>query len=277
MPEITGRPSTRLEPATTWTVVTDSPLKGLSFAREAGTILAWDEGNQLYLLNTRGESLSTSRVPNRIITGAISDEGSLIALLVEADGAGLLLLSADFDVLSERPAPSEASFVTIDPHGRYLAVGTRHNALHLINRHGRPAGRLETMEPLSHLCFVPGRPLMVGAAAFGMLVGIELEPEPVAGRARSRDHLARPIDVQCRPAGPRWRREHDSRQLLYPGHSALRSDGAKRGLLPPGRDRFARRPRLPRPHDRGGDPRRGAGPDEFGRQRALANPAGHGR
>ncbi len=161
--------------------MTDSPLKGLSFAREAGAILAWDEGNQIYLLNTRGESLSTTRVPNRIITGAISDEGSLIALLVEADGAGLMLLSADFDILSERPAPSEASFVTIDPHGRYLAVGTRHNALHLINRHGRPAGRLETMEPLSHLCFVPGRPIMVGAAAFGMLVGIELEPSRSSG------------------------------------------------------------------------------------------------
>ena len=90
-------------------------------------------------------------------------------------------MSADFDILSERPAPSEASFVTIDPHGRYLAVGTRHNALHLINRHGRPAGRLETMEPLSHLCFVPGRPIMVGAAAFGMLVGIELEPSRSSG------------------------------------------------------------------------------------------------
>ena len=182
MPEITGRPSTKLEPSITWTIVTDSPLKGLSFAREAGTILAWDEGNQLYLLNTRGESLSTSRVPNRILTGAISDEGSLIALLVEADGVGLLILSADFDVLSQRPAPSEASFVTIDPHGRYLAIGTRHNAVHLINRHGRPAGRLETMEPMSHLCFVPGRPIMVGAAAFGMLVGIELEPNRSQGR-----------------------------------------------------------------------------------------------
>ncbi len=44
-----GRQSTRLEPETTWTVVADSPLKGLSMAREAGTILAWDEGNQLYL------------------------------------------------------------------------------------------------------------------------------------------------------------------------------------------------------------------------------------
>ena len=180
--EMTGRPSTRLEPSTTWTVVTDSPLKGLSLAREAGTILAWDEGNQLYLLNVQGESLSYSRVPNRIQAGAISDEGSLIALLVEPEDAGLLLLSADFDVQVERPAPSEATFVTIDPHGRYLAVGTRHNALHLINRYGRPAGRLETMEPLSHLCFVPGRPLAIGAAAFGMLVGVALEPSRSQGR-----------------------------------------------------------------------------------------------
>ena len=82
----TGRQSTRLEPETTWTVVTDSPLKGLSMAREAGTILAWDEGNQLYLYGVLGEPLSYSRVPNRIQAGAISDDGRLIALLVDCGG-----------------------------------------------------------------------------------------------------------------------------------------------------------------------------------------------
>jgi hypothetical protein len=155
--------------------VTDSPLKGLSFAREAGSILAWDEGNQLYLLNLHGESLSFSRVPNRIQFGAISDEGSLIALIAEPDDSGLLLLTADFEVQAQRGAPPEASFVTIDPHGRYLAVGTRTNVTHFFNRYGRMAGRLETIEPLSHLCFVPASPLAVGAAAFGMLAGIGLE------------------------------------------------------------------------------------------------------
>src|SRR6516162_2081915 len=101
MSNAAGRPSSRIDPEAVWTVVTESPLKGLALAREAGTILAWDEGNQLYLLNVQGESLSTSRVPNRIQAGAISDEGSLIALLTEAEEAGLLLLSADFDVQSE--------------------------------------------------------------------------------------------------------------------------------------------------------------------------------
>ncbi len=182
MAERTTKQTTRLDPTTAWTVVTDSPLKGVSYAREAGAILAWDDGNQLYLLDLHGETLSTSRVPNPIVAGAISDEGSLVALVCDAEDAGLLLLSADFDVQSERPAPSEATFVTIDPHGRYVAVGTRFNTLHLINRYGKPAGRLETMEPLSHLCFVPGRPIAIGAAAFGMLVGIALEGTRSSGR-----------------------------------------------------------------------------------------------
>jgi hypothetical protein len=182
MTEIIGRQATRLEPSTTWTVVTDSPLKGLALAHEAGTILAWDEGNQLYLLNVQGETLSCSRVPNRIQAATISDDGSLIAVLGEADEIGLLVLSADFDVQVERAAPSDATFVTIDPHGRYLAVGTRLHVLHFINRYGRPAGRLETIESISHLCFVPGSAIAIGAAAFGMMVGVALERGRTQGR-----------------------------------------------------------------------------------------------
>jgi hypothetical protein len=183
MTEIAGRQSTRLEPSTTWTVVTDAPLKGIAQAREAGTILAWDEGNQLYLLSAAGESLSFSRVPYGIQHAAISDEGSLIALLGGQDEMALLvLMSADFEVQVERAAPSESSFLAIDPHGRYVAVGTRHNALNIINRFGRPAGRLETIEPLSHWCFVPNSPLAIGAAAFGLVVGVALESSKSTGR-----------------------------------------------------------------------------------------------
>src|SRR4051794_12236883 len=182
MAETGGRTSTKLEPVTGGTVVTEAPLKGLSFAREAGRILAWDEGNQLYLLSAQGESLSFSRVPHRIAAGAISDEGSLIALLGDGEDASLLLLDADFDVKVERPAPTESSFLTIDPHGRYVAVGSRLGAVNFLNRYGRPAGRLETIQPIAHLCFLADRPLLIGAAAFGMLVGVEV----MAGRGSGR-------------------------------------------------------------------------------------------
>ncbi len=80
------------------------------------------------------------------------------------------------------PRRRKPTFVTIDPHGRYLAVGTRQNAIHFLSRHGRAAGRLDTMEPLSHLCFVPGQTLLIGAAAFGMLLGVEVEPSRSQGR-----------------------------------------------------------------------------------------------
>jgi hypothetical protein len=154
----------------------------LAFAREAGRILAWDEGNQLYLLSAQGESLSLSRVPHRIAAGAISDEGSLVALLGEGDDASLLLLNGDLNIELERPAPSEASFLTIDPHGRYLAIGSRLGAVTLLNRFGRAAGRLETIQPVAHLCFLADRPFLVGAAAFGMLVGVEVMGSRTSGR-----------------------------------------------------------------------------------------------
>lgn len=156
--------------------MTDSPLEGMALAREAGTILAWDEGNQLYLFDVAGQSLSYSRVPSRILAGAISDEGGLIALLVESENTELLLLDADFSVEQQKPAPSEAAFVSIDAHGRYLAVGTRHNVLHLLNRYTRPVARLETIETIAHFCFIADRPIVIAAAAFGMMAGIALDP-----------------------------------------------------------------------------------------------------
>ncbi|HMF37253.1 MAG TPA: hypothetical protein VKF17_11460, partial [Isosphaeraceae bacterium] len=179
---MSDRTASWLEPVTAWTIVTEAPLKGLAFAREAGRILAWDEGNQLYLLNAQGESLSFSRVPQKIMAGAISDEGSLIALLGEGDDGGLLLLNADFDVAFQRPALSESSFLTIDPHGRYVAIGSRLGAVSFLNRFGRAAGRLETIQPVAHLCFLADRPFLVGAAAFGMLVGVEVLASRSSGR-----------------------------------------------------------------------------------------------
>jgi hypothetical protein len=182
MPEISGRVPTRLEPETTWTIVTEAPLKGLSLAREAGRILAWDEGNQLYLVSILGETLSSSRLPQRIAAGAISDNGSLIAVLGDGAGARFLLMGEDLGVQVERPAPSESSFLSVDPHGRYVAIGSRLGAVSFVNRFGRLSGRLETVQPLAHLCFLADRPFLVASAAFGMLVGVKVHGSRSTGR-----------------------------------------------------------------------------------------------
>lgn len=174
-PEHATRQSTRLEPETAWTVLTEAPLKGLSLAREAGTIFAWDENDQLYLLNLDGEHRSVSQAPGKVVAGAVSDDGSRIALLGEK--SALWLLDADLGVVADRPAPPEPLAVAIDPHGRYLLVSSRVCVNQFYTRHGRPAGRFETLQPLAHLAFVPARPFLLAAASYGMILGIELSPE----------------------------------------------------------------------------------------------------
>jgi hypothetical protein len=179
MTELKGRQQTRLDPAPGWTVLTDAPLKGLGLAREAGTILAWDEANQLYLLDLRGQHRCVSRAPDRVLAGAISDDGKVIALLGE--GNRLWVFGPDLDALADRQGPPEASTVAIDPHGRYIAVGSRLCLTQFYTRHGRQAGRFETRQALAHIAFVPDRPFLLGAATYGMLAGLDLRPAS-AGR-----------------------------------------------------------------------------------------------
>ncbi len=95
---------------------------------------------------------------------------------------------------------------------------------------------------------------MIGAAAFGMLTGVALEPDRAHGR----------LDTEIV-----WQ----DRLMSNVGRLAVNGDGgmilascytlgiqrfdlrAQRRLLPPGRDCFARGPRLSGPHHRGRDPR----------------------
>jgi len=185
MSEASGGLATRLDPGEAWTIITESPLKGLAFAKEAGWILAWDEGDRLTLFDASGETISTTRSSSRIVAATISDDGSRIAVLSEGDSAGLLILSGDLEILVERPAPSESTFVTTDPFGRYVAVGGRLGPVQIVDRYGRAAARIETIQAVAHLCFIPDRPFVVCAAAFGMLAGVELEASRSPGRLRA--------------------------------------------------------------------------------------------
>src|SRR5690348_13767348 len=111
-----SRRSGRIEPAPAWTVVTDAPLAGLAFAREAGMVLAWDETDLLALIDARGARQTTLRADAKIVTAAISDDGMLIAVVMT--GGRLLLLGRDLEPLEERSSPPDPSAVAVDPHGR---------------------------------------------------------------------------------------------------------------------------------------------------------------
>lgn len=168
------RRTTRLAPATAWTNVTDAPLAGLALARESSTLLAWDEGRNVYLFGTDGTQYLAERAPSPIKSAAISDDGTLIALLL--GGPRLLLLDRELGPIHDRPAPSGAAGLDVDAHGRFVAIGTKSTETTLFTRHGQIAGRIETRQPLTHLRFVPSLPILLGATGYGGLVAIQLYP-----------------------------------------------------------------------------------------------------
>ena len=169
-PEI--QTSTRLAPETSWSVYTEGPLKGIGLAREAGLIFAWDEAQRLYLYDLAGEIREASRAPGKVLSGVVSDDGSRIVLLGE--GSNLWFLDQDLQLVAERQGPPDASCVSIDPHGRFVAVATRSGLTQFYNRHGKPSGRFETIQALSYLVFVPDKSMLIGAAAHGLLMSFEL-------------------------------------------------------------------------------------------------------
>ncbi len=179
MPNSPARPTTRLQPATAWTVVTDAPLKGLALAREAGAVFAWDEADQLYRIDASGQFQSVARAPGKIVAAAISDDGSLVAVLGE--GARLWLLDGDFELAYERPTISDPLALAIDPHGRYVAVSSRINLVQFYTRHAKAAGKFETKQPMSSLVFVPDKPFLLGIGAYGSIAGVALMPRGTTG------------------------------------------------------------------------------------------------
>ncbi len=168
----TPRTSSKIDPGPAWTVVTDAPLRAMSFAREAGRVLACDDAGGLYLIDAQGQFLSVSRAPGLVVAAAISDDGSLIAMIGE--GNRLWLLGADLETIQDREAVTDPTALAVDPHGQYVAVASRMNMVQFYNRFGKQAGRFETRQHLSHMAFVPSTPDIVGVGAYGSISCYEL-------------------------------------------------------------------------------------------------------
>ena len=170
------RPASRLDPWPAWTAITDAPLSGLALAREAGQVLAWDEGERLYLIDLAGERQATTRAPAKVVAADVSDDGSLVAALVA--GGRLWLLNRELEAIADRPAVMDATALAVDPHGRFVAIASRLCTTQFYSRFGRTAGRIATLQPLAHLRFVPDKPLLLGASAYGTILGLGLEAGP---------------------------------------------------------------------------------------------------
>jgi hypothetical protein len=155
----------KLEPL--WTRRTEARLTGLSYAREAGLVLAWDVGQRLTLWDRSGQRQAQTTLLVPPVVAAISDDGSQIA--AAGPNGEIWWLDPDLKFQFDLTLKSAPLALALDPLGDYLAVSGRERRTHLFNRLGKELAAFETARPLHHLVFVPSQARILGAADYGFI------------------------------------------------------------------------------------------------------------
>ncbi len=90
-------------------------------------------------------------------------------------------MDGDFELTHDRAVIADACSIAVDPHGRYVAVGSKINLVQFYTRYGKQAGKFETRQPLASIVFVPDKPFLVGIGSFGAITGFALANRGVGG------------------------------------------------------------------------------------------------
>ena len=272
MPDTPASPSTRLDPATAWTVVTDAPLKGLALAREAGLGPRLGRGRPALPARPRG------RVPvgrpgpgqdRRRRRSATTGRWSPCS----ARGRGSGCSTPTSSSIDERPALADPLALAVDPHGRYVAVALEAERRPVLQPARQARRQVRDAAAALHLVFVPDRAVPDRPAAYGTIVGDRPGRRGAGRRSTAAIVWNEPLMSGVGRLATTGDGGDDPGELLHPRRPAVRPRRPERGGLPPRAARPPRRPRLRRPDDRRGDPGRGAGDPQRGRATSAGGPS----
>lgn len=157
---------------TRWSIALGVRPRGLALAREANTLLTWDENGWLYLLNRAGTRQGQVRMNGAVTAAAAADDGSAY-LAVGAKGE-VWSLGPDLASRWERRVPRKAIAAALDPFGQYAAVADARGNLVLFDRHGRTICGDQAARPLQRLAFVPAAPFVISSADYGLVAAYDL-------------------------------------------------------------------------------------------------------
>jgi WD40 repeat protein len=152
-----------------WSQTIPAPLRGLILARERETILAWDGQENLFLFNHAGTIQARRPAPWPIAAAGCAEDGS--AYVVGGSQTPMICwLAPDLAPRWQRSLPQRTTAVAMEPLGRCVAVADAGGTLRLIDARGQTLWKATTPRPLHHLAFVPEKPVLVGAADFGLVL-----------------------------------------------------------------------------------------------------------
>jgi len=160
-----------------WSHKTAAPVRGLSQARERGWLLAWNAQHRLSLFNHKGERQAQFQPRGALVAACCADDGKSFAAV---GGEGQVwLLAPDLMPRWERSVGQRAVAVALAPFGQLLAVSDGGGGLHLFDASGKLLWHQTCPRALKQLLFVPERPLLVGAADYGLVACFNEKGETV--------------------------------------------------------------------------------------------------
>lgn len=154
-------------PAMAWSVALDAPLAGLALARESSELLAVDASGGLYLLDRQGQVKTLTRGFKSLTALAWSDTGQHGA--VATGRAKLSWFDHNLSVTWSANMPAEILCLAVDVHGHYIAVSLANNETIFFGADKQEVGRFKTIRPLRYLQLNAVRPLLLGAAEYGLV------------------------------------------------------------------------------------------------------------
>jgi hypothetical protein len=152
-----------------WSQTVPAPLRGLCLARERDAVLVRDGQDGLILFNHAGAIQAQRPSPIPVAAACCAEDGSAYAVGGSLS-PGVCWLAPDLSPRWQRPLPQRATATALEPLGEYVAAADAGCTLHLFDRRGHTVWQATTPRPLAHLAFVPEKPLLVGAADFGLVV-----------------------------------------------------------------------------------------------------------
>jgi len=153
-----------------WTQKFRRSLVGLSLAREKCWLLTWDDAGTMHLLDRNGQRQGQVALDG-LTMAASADDGSAFA--AASPTGNVWYLTPDLRVRWQRVAETGVRSLAIEPFGSHVAVSTSKGALRLFDGSGQTLWTASTPRPLLHLAFVPAKPLLVGAADFGLVIAVD--------------------------------------------------------------------------------------------------------
>lgn len=159
-----------------WSQRLQGPVQGVALAREADGILAWDQGNWLYLFNHAGQRQAQVRFPASILHAAYSDDGSAILALA---AEGFFWLGPDLSVRRQQPLANLPLALAVDPFGQYAVAADSRGHAQIFDHLGRKVAQLSLPRSFHHVAFVPAAPLIVGCADYGLVGCFDMHGELV--------------------------------------------------------------------------------------------------